>query len=244
MDSSGTPTPSGADQGEPVPFEDLRRNVLKEVDPQSDFEAFLKAQALRCTRGGDAVFVFTSDGSPLHRMLEGAEGVSLILMSVDDDAVRRSAGTAGRVPLLALDRAHFLTLLDSLMATKGRVHVFLDSVSSMVAALGFQETYKLLRQSIEIVGGAAGPRINAFAVMIRGTQGEAESNIFRSMFQVLLTYDAAGVVARKPPNLRLEWTRPEPGSIKKRQAPSDERGRRSAARAVRGFLSSLTKGER
>jgi hypothetical protein len=238
------PLSDGGPEGDPVPFEALRSNALIEVDPKSDFEAFLKAQALRCAEGGDAVFVFTAEGSPLHRMMDGHTGISLVLLSLDPEADRRGADTAGRVSLLTLDRPHFLTLLDSLMATRGRVHVFLDSVSSMVMALGFRETYSLLRQSIEIVGRSAGPRINAFAVMIKGTHSEAEVNTFRSMFQAILKYDDSGLAVMKPPNLKLAWTRPERSQGRKGEAPAPgEKGTKSAANSVRGFLGSLAKRE-
>ena len=228
----GAPPADGGQQKGAVRIEDLRRNALIEVDPQSDFEAFVKAQAVRCAAGGDSVFVFTSEGSPLHRLLDGTAGVSLILMSVDSDAVRRSSGEPGRVSLLDLDKAHILTLLDSRMAKEGRVHVFLDSFSSMAMALGFQDAYKLLRQSIEIVGRSAGPRINAFVVMIRGTQSEAEVNTFRSMFQVILTYDSSGLKVLKPPDLKLMWDRTERAGSGPRQG--DRGGRK-------GFFGSLTR---
>jgi hypothetical protein len=224
-------------------IEDLRLNALIEVDPRSNFEAFLKAQAMRCAERGDAVFVFTSEGSPLHRMLQGVEGISLVLLSVDPDAVRRDAQLPERVSLLTLDRPHFLTLLDTLMSTEGRVHVFLDSISSMAMALGFQDTYRLLRQAIEIVGRTAGSRINAFAVIIEGTLSEAERNTFRSMFQVILRYDGSGPVVLKPPNVRILWAKPARPSAKGRPS-SAEKDRRSAANAVRGFLGSLTKSDR
>ena len=235
--------PRSLPEGGVVPIEELRSNALIEVDPKSDFEAFLKAQALRCAQGGDAVFVFTADGSPLHRMMDGHQGISLILLSLDPEADRRGADPGGRVSLLTLDRPHFLTLLDSLMATQGRVHVFLDSISSMVMALGFRETYSLLRQSIEIVGRSAGTRFNAFAVIIKGTHSEAEVNTFRSMFQAILRYDDSGLVVVKPPNLKLAWSRPERPQARKGSAPAPgEKGAKSPANSVRGFLGSLTKG--
>lgn len=228
----------GSSEGRALGFEELRRNALIEVDPTSDFEAFLKAQAVRCSERGDAVFVFTSDGSPLHRMLEGVGGVSLVLMSVDSDAVRRGMAQTERVSLLTLDRAHILALLDSLMATPGRVHVFLDSISSMAMALGFKETYSLLRQSIEIVGRTAGERINAFVVVIKGTQGEAEHNTFRSMFQVILSYDRSGLRALKPPDLKLAWTKPERQASRK-GGETGPGARKSSAGSLKGFLGSL-----
>jgi hypothetical protein len=232
------PPPAPSDGS--IRFEDLKRNLLLEVDPKSDFELFLKVQAERCAAGGNAVFVFTSEGSPLHRLLEGVEGVSLVLLSLDiESSAQRGKEVPGRVALLSLDKAHFLTLLDSLMATKGRVYVFLDSVTSMVMALGFAETYRILRQSIEIVGRSAGTRINAIVVMIKGTQSLSEANTFRSMFQVILTYDSSGLRALKPPDMKISWAHPEPqtaaAGVRTEDAPEKQtRG------GVKGFLGSLT----
>jgi hypothetical protein len=217
--------PSGrANSAGEIRFEDLKLNVLLEVDPKSEYESFLRRQAERCTGEGKTVFVFTPEGSPLHRLFEGMEGVSLILLSLDTDSAQRGAPPSGRVSLLSLDSARFLTLLDSLIATTGRVYVFLDSISSLVMSLGFQESYRLLRQSIEIVGRAAGSRINAYAIMIRGTHPEAERNTFRSMFPVILGYDSRGLAVIKPTTLRVQGARPAAAEEAKERKPGGLRG--------------------
>jgi predicted transcriptional regulator len=184
-------------------LEDLRVNVLLEVDPRSEYELFLKSYADRCVSGGRTVFAFTPEGSPLHRMLEGTNGVELVLLSMSAEDSHRDGEPLGRVSVVNLDRATFLTVLDSLVATKGKVVVFLDSISSLVMAQGFQETYRLLRQSIEIVGRVAGSRISALVVMIKGAHSEVEQMIIRSVFPVLMDYNASGLSVVKPRSLML-----------------------------------------
>jgi predicted transcriptional regulator len=227
-------------------LEDLRVNVLLEVDPKSDFERFVKDHVERCVAEGRTVFVFTSEGSPVHRLVDGMGGVSLILFSMDPEGAQRGGGTADRVSVLGVDRAVFLTVLDSLVATKGKVNVVLDSISSLVLAEGFQDTYKLLRQSIEIVGRSAASRISALAILVKGAHQEAEQSMFRSIFPVLLSYDPSGLKVVKPQSLRLMYTsdaiRMEPGATP--PIPSGKKPRRSAREMRLDVLRSIANGTR
>lgn len=188
-------------RGEVVPSEvaplDSSIPLLLEVDPSSNFEPALAALARGKTSAGGLVFVFTSVGSPSHNALQGIQGIRFYLMTGQVSYPTRTE-KENQLLVPQNDIAVLLDLIDRTVSSTGGAPLLLvfDSATDLILYLGFESTYKFLKQANEIVSK---PAVSTVYLVVQGAHDERTSSLLKSLFRKQLMFDAAGLRVTRGP---------------------------------------------
>ena len=187
----GLAVPSGPlPEGEEAAL-DASIPVLFEVDPTTNYETALAGLAKRKASSGGLVYVFTSRGSNVHHALAAIPGVRLYLMTSQVSY----PGPGERENELLIpqnDMAIMLDLLDKTVSSTGDTPLALvfDSVSDFMLYVGFESTYKFLKQANEILGR---PRVSAVYLVTLGAHEDRVMSLTKSLFRKHLVFDRSGI---------------------------------------------------
>lgn len=169
--------------------------VLMEVDPSTSYERAIKGYAAVGASKGTLTYVFTSKGSPLYHSLASVAGVRFYLMT-SQVSYPRPSDVPNELLVPENDVAVVLDLLDKTIASTGDSSVLLvfDSISNYVMYLGFESSYKFVKQANEILNQQ---RVTSIYLVTSGAHDEKQINLIRSLFRMHLAYGAAGLKVTK-----------------------------------------------
>ena len=165
--------------------------VLLEVDPSANYETPVVGLARNKTSSGGLVYVFTSRGSPVYNGVSGIAGVRFYVLS-SSVSYPSSSDKENELLIPQNDMAVMLDLIDkTISSTSGTpVTLVFDSITDFVLYLGFESTYKFMKQANEIVSR---PGASAVYLVTSGALDEKVISLTRSLFRMHATYDQAGI---------------------------------------------------
>jgi hypothetical protein len=185
-----------------VSFEGTRS--LLEVDPSSNYEDVVKDFSIEQIPHGALVFVFTSRGSPVFNSLYDRVGVRFYVMT-SKVSYPKPTELQNEVLVPQNDQAVLLDLIDKTVVStaEGKASVIFDSISDLILYLGFEGSYKFIKQANEILSL---PKVSGLFLLTSGAHEDKILSLIRSLFPNHLLYDARGLKltrggrqAEKPP---------------------------------------------
>lgn len=179
----------------PVPLEggvlDSPMPLLLEVDSSAGYEGALEGLAVTKTAAGGLVYVFTSRGSPVFGRLAEVHGVRFYVMT-SGVSYPSASGKENELLIPRNDMAVMLDLIDkTVKSTAGTpVTLVFDSITDFVIYLGFESTYKFLKQANEILSR---PGASGVYLVTSGAHDDRVMSLTRSLFRTHAVYDKGGV---------------------------------------------------
>jgi hypothetical protein len=163
-------------------------NVLLIVDPASSFEAGVSQIVDRLLAGQNSVFLFTASGSRLDRLQ--LKGVRKYLMTSKVSFVKPTEDPAK--VLLPEDSAILLDTIEKTYtgAKGGAVAIVFDSLSDVLMTRGFENTYKFLKQAIEL---GSLPNVSAYYLILKNAHDQKTTNVLEAQFSSHMVVDDAGL---------------------------------------------------
>ena len=187
----GVPMAGGPQPGEAGGVLDAPMPVLLEVDPSANYETSVAGLARAKTSSGGLVYVFTSRGSPVYNGVSGIAGVRFYVLS-SSVSYPSSSDKENELLIPQNDMAVMLDLIDKTVSSTSGTPVTLvfDSISDFILYLGFESTYKFLKQANEILSR---PGASAVYLVTSGAHDERVVSLTRSLFRMHAAYDQAGI---------------------------------------------------
>lgn len=165
------------------------KKVLYQVDPDLPYEVNMRRTLEELDSAGHSVYVFTSRSSPLHEALAGAAGAKFFL-TTSGVSYMKVADETKEVLLPQSDTAIFLDVADKTIRSKKEKLVFVfDSVTDLLLINGMEETYKFLKQFLELLHE---PRSTAFFLLIAKAHEAKDVNLLRGIFSSHFIEDGQG----------------------------------------------------
>ncbi|MDE1854227.1 MAG: hypothetical protein KGI38_10860 [Thaumarchaeota archaeon] len=170
---------------------DVSMPVLLEVDPSTNYEAALTGYANEKISAGGLVYAFTSKGSPVYNSLAEIRGVRFYLMT-SHVSYPKSSDKENELLVPQNDMAVLLDLLDkTTSSTSGTpISVVFDNISDFVLYLGFESSYKFVKQANEILDR---PKVSSVYLMTIGAHDERVLSLTKSLFRMHAIYDSQGL---------------------------------------------------
>ena len=170
------------------------RPQLFEVDTSLDYESAVRDYSVEARSKGYVVFVFTSKGSPIHKVMQGLPDVRFYL---------ETAGVSYPKPserehemLIPVDNALLLEAVENVVRSGlgGKVALVFDSVSDLIVNLGFEKTFKFLREALEIMSGpTVKDSVASLFIITHAGQEKSMITMVRSLFSSHLMFDEMGL---------------------------------------------------
>jgi hypothetical protein len=171
------------------------RSALLEVSSSASYEQAVRDFALEKTSGGGLVFVFTSKGSPVYNALNGINGVRFYVMT-SKVSYPKPGPVESELLVPQNDAAVLLDLIDKTVSSTGDtpVAIVFDSVSDLILYLGFESSYKFLKQANEITDK---PKVSALYLVTEGAHDERVTSMIRSIYPTHLAFTNLGLRVTK-----------------------------------------------
>ncbi len=171
--------------------EDIKgMRLLLEFDPSASYERIVEKFAREFASNLEPVAVFTSIGSPVHRLLRGRRDVKLFSFSTKTSTPSRQSETEILLP--ERDASLLLDAVDKLLqAHNGReVGLAFDVFTDLVLFKGFEKAYGVMSSVAEMAESQSA----TILVLVNSTalEGRALSGV-RGLFTSHLSYDAEGL---------------------------------------------------
>ncbi len=165
--------------------------VLFEVDPSTNYETSLASYVGGKTASGGLVYVFTSKGSPVYNAIAGITGARFYLMT-SHVSYPKTSDKENELLVPQNDMAVLLDLLDKTVAsTAGTpLSVVFDNISDFILYLGFEASYKFVKQANEILDR---PKVSSVYLMTMGAHDERVMSLTKSLFRMHAKYDSGGL---------------------------------------------------
>jgi hypothetical protein len=176
---------------------DASMPVLLEVDPTTNFETALTGLARAKTSAGGLVYIFTSKGSPVYNSLGGIPGVRFYVMT-SKVSYPSPSDKENELLIPQNDMAVLLDLLDKTVSSTGETAISLvfDNLSDFILYLGFESTYKFLKQANEILDR---PKASSVYIVTVGAHDERMISLTKSLFRMHAIFDSEGLRITKGP---------------------------------------------
>ena len=171
-------------------------NYLLEVDSSTHYEKYVKDLAFELVSNGYLLFVFTPRASRLYSALSKMRDARFYVMT----STTSYPCSTDRVNEILVPEDDPTILLDTLRNTVGSVSsssgigVIFDNVSDMILSDGFENSYKFMRRTNEILGDS---KIVAAFLATQGAHEERVSNLIQNLFQNHLTLDSLGIQVKR-----------------------------------------------
>jgi hypothetical protein len=167
---------------------------LFEVDTSLDHESVLRDYVEEAKSKGYVVFVFTSKGSPIHKVMQGLDNVRFYLET--SGVSYPKLGEHEHEMLIPVENALLLEAVENVVKSGlgGKVALVFDNISDLIVNLGFENTYKFLREALEIISGATvkGSVASLFSITHAGQEASMITMV-RSLFSSHLLFDQEGL---------------------------------------------------
>lgn len=161
---------------------------LFEANPAVAYEVTLKGLASELSSLKDSVFVITSKGSRVYRSLSNLEQIRFFTMSSNVNYIVPTEKQS-EVLIPSHDAPLLLDIIDKAVnaATTDGVAFILDSLSDMILDIGFKETYKFVKQALEICSER---RVTFVAILFQNAHDPQVLNAIKSLFSNQFVEDA------------------------------------------------------
>jgi len=165
--------------------------ALLVVDPAANYEAAVRDFAAEKVSRGGLVYVFTSKGSPIYNSLSALAGARFFILT-SQVSYPKTSDKENELLVPQNDPAVLLDLLDKTIASTADTPVsfVIDSISDFILYLGFESSYKFVKQANEILDR---PKVSSLYLITTGAHEERVMSLTKSLFRMHLTYDAAGL---------------------------------------------------
>ena len=165
--------------------------LLIEVDPGTNYESAVEGYASEMASAGSQVFVFTSRGSPVHNGLSTVHGVRFFILT-SKVSYPRPSEQPNELLVPENDTAVLLDLLDKTIASTGEGSVLfvIDNISSFILYLGFESTYKFVKQANEILDTR---RAYSVYLVASGAHDERITSLTKSLDSKHASYGPGGL---------------------------------------------------
>lgn len=169
----------------------LGKSYLLEVDPAARYETVLKNFALELISGNHPVFAFTSRGSPVYSGLEAIPEAKFYLLT-SRVSYPKPTEKPSEILVPMNDLAVLLDVLDKTVTAneETKVGIIFDSISDLVVSVGFESTFKFMKQANEIL--ASGSATSMFLVTA-GAHDDRVERLIKNLFVVQLAYNSSGL---------------------------------------------------
>jgi len=168
----------------------LGRKFLLEFDPASKYERVVWDFAMEALANLEPIFIFTSSASSIHTSLAEQRTVKFLLTSVTASAPESTSGN--EVVLPAGNTALILDSINKILGTYAEENVFLifDELSRFIELVGFDETYKFLLHTVDMLSSK---RITALFLVNKSAREPQVVSRIRELFPNQLTYSKNGL---------------------------------------------------
>lgn len=164
--------------------------LLLEYDPSASYERIVEKFAREFAINLEPVAVFTSVGSPVHKLLRGQRGVKLFSFSTKTSTPSRQSETEILLP--ERDSSLLLDAVDKLLqAHNGQsVGLVFDVFTDLVLFKGFEKAYGVMSSVAEMADSQSATTL----VLVNTTALEGRAlNGVRGLFTANLSYDSEGL---------------------------------------------------
>ncbi|MDG6904503.1 MAG: hypothetical protein JRN20_01815 [Nitrososphaerota archaeon] len=175
----------------------IGKSFLFEIDSSSPYEKSVSDFVEEVTSDGCSVLVFTHKSSPVYKILSSNHALRFFLSS---STVSYPKQTYQQNEIL-VPQNDFPILLDLMSrnvtnSSGSPIGFIIDSISDMLISSGFDGTYKFLKSSSEILGGA---NVTSLFLLTRGIHDTKILSTVRSLFSIHLVSgpDATVKLTRK-----------------------------------------------
>lgn len=171
--------------------EDLMgKRLLLEYDPSASYERIVEKFAREFAANLEQVAVFTSIGSPVHRLLRGQRDIKLFSFSTKTSTPSRQSETEILLP--ERDASLLLDAVDKLLQARNGQEVGLafDVFTDLVLSKGFEKAYGVISSVAEMVDSQSATTL--VLVNSAALEGRALSGV-RGLFTSHLSYDSGGL---------------------------------------------------
>ena len=166
------------------------KRLLLEYDPSASYERIVEKFAREFATNLEPVAVFTSIGSPVHRLLRGQRGVKLFSFSTKTSTPSRQSETEILLP--ERDSSLLLDAVDKLLqAHNGQdVGLAFDVFTDLILFKSFEKAYAVMSSVAEMADSQSATTL----VLVNRTalDGRALSGV-RGLFTAHLSYDSEGL---------------------------------------------------
>ena len=169
----------------------LGKNALLEVDPAAHYETAVKDFAVALISGNHPVFAFTSISSPVYSGLETIPEAKFYLMT-SRVSYPKSTEKPSEILVPMNDLAVLLDVLNkTIIANEGtKVGIIFDSISDLVISVGFESTFKFMKQANEILASGGATSMFLFTA---GAHDEKVERLIKNLFVVQLGFGSSGL---------------------------------------------------
>ena len=166
------------------------KRLLLEYDPSASYERVVEKFAGEFVANLEPVAVFTSIGSPVHRVLRGQRDVKLFSFSTNTSTPSRQSETEILLP--ERDASLLLDAVDKLLqAHHGQeVGIAFDVFTDLVLFKGFEKAYAIISSVAEMADAQSATTL----VLVNSTALEGRAlNAVRGLFTAYLSYGFEGL---------------------------------------------------
>jgi hypothetical protein len=176
---------------------------LLEFDPSSSYEKIVEDFAIEQISNRTPVFLFSSKGDPVYKILSKMDGARFYIFS--DVSYAKPTDQPFEVLVPTSDPGVLLETIQKtvLSSTEQSVAIVYDSVTNMIVAWGTEGCYRFLKSVRDILSQ---PTVSALFLMTEGAHDEKTTKIVKSLFSNQLYAEKGGLKVVK----RVEELAPLP----------------------------------
>ena len=173
-------------------------SILLEFDPSSSYEGAVRDYAMERLGAGGELLVFTSESSPVAKVLEGNSQARFFLMT-EKAGTSTTAGIPaekGGATFVRNEPDVILSVLSRDLKREAPITltVIFDNLSNMVLLLGVEKAYKFARRAIEMIYDSGS---SSLFLLVSGAHDDAARTAIESVFRRIIVFDREGLDLKK-----------------------------------------------
>jgi hypothetical protein len=166
------------------------RNILLTFDPASNYEEAIRNLAEEALAKAEPTFVFTRWGSAIHSSLKEQKAVKFFCLTPRVSVPTEFSGNEMLLP--AKDTSLMLNIFDKTLKAHqdGNINIVFDSLSDLVMATGFENTYRFMRYAIEML---TSPRTTVLFLLNQTGHDPEIASSLKSLFSNHISFGKEGI---------------------------------------------------
>jgi hypothetical protein len=180
-----------------------KTNILLEVDTSTNYEQLLADFATETIGKGHSLFVFSSKGSPVYKILASnpmfADRINYYILN-DRISYPKTTDREREILVPFNNQPVMLDILDKTLKTSGTgIGFIFDSISDLIVSMGLQKSYQFLKLANEIMFDS---EVESIFLITQTGHDEKTMALVKGLFANQLSFGPTGLKT-------VKWTEPK-----------------------------------